>query len=168
MGEGGPSYDVTTVPLMSKLQQNFLDKYIRGVMGQMEGFQLGAPFPGYTEEAYTPKEFKLPGPFSGYRPGDDEDHKDKDDNDDEIIDIEDVDNGDGKKGKVFKKIDKIKDALEFSRRKDAEMRRMLGLDLPRKELPSVSSYYPQLLTTPFTDPYRYGMTGNYPRRNFMR
>ena len=67
--EGAEQVSVQYADLMSNLQKQFLDNYIRGVMGSMQDFTLGSPFPGYTEAAYTPAKFHMYGYSSGHDAG---------------------------------------------------------------------------------------------------
>jgi len=83
---------VQMAPLMSDLQRQVLDSYLKTAALQMNGFTLGSPYGGASEKSYTPKQFNMvPGtprytdPWatggSGPKPGDDNGGNDDNDRD---------------------------------------------------------------------------------------
>lgn len=137
---GGPQSTIEFAPLMSQLQRQFLDQYIRAVANSMQGMTLGQPWTGPNLSSYTPTDFNLWGNWSGWQ---DQPYR-------EIPPWEDTDEYNGRKGGGDG--DGSDEDGQYS------------IDSRSKFTPQYINPLVKLLTTPLINPFRYSMTGNYPKK----
>jgi len=162
-------------PLMSELQRDFLKKMLRGVISSVSDFPLGAGFPGYGQDMYSPKPFQY-----GYQSSSGSDGHGNHDNDN------DNDNDDDPWRRKGEMMTPGVPESPFAGPTPAPPDASIPIAPPFTPLgppptggqagPTPLSWFsmlnqqdpmatvPQMLTTPFMDPWRYGLTGNYPRK----
>jgi len=184
---GSEKMDIQMAPLMSKLQRAFLDNMLRGVIESVSDFPLGAGFPGYGPDMYSPRPFEYGKQgFSDYQPRPRDDKGDDEDG-----------NGNGDDNGPIPKVKSPFEPVVPPPRPPAPPPPIPPAPTPpgpfippgppppppqptpgppRPPGPLPLSWFsmlnqqdpmamvPQMLTSPFMDPWRYGLTGNYPRR----
>jgi len=181
MGGSSEKMDIQMAPLMSELQRDFLEKMLQGVIQSVSGFPLGAGFPGYGPDMYSPMPFKYGEGSGKTRIGDDKTR---------IGDDKTRIGDSGGIGTTSMMTPGIPAPGGFTPVGGGATPGGLTPIPPRgftpvgggtpamggQTSPTPLSWFsmlnqqdpmamiPEMLTSPFMDPWRYGLTGNYPRR----
>lgn len=160
MADKGPDVNVQYANLMTNLQKQFLDQMVRGTQGSLQNMPLGIPWGGATSESYNPRFFNLQGGFSGYSPTGG-------------AGARPAAPGPAAPAAPAPASPAPAEGPGTAKGRRAETKEgsalsslLAGLMLPYGSgytSPFYSSYLPQTYTNPYTMPFTYGMTGNYPR-----
>lgn len=180
---GNSNIKFQNAPLMSKRQLDLLDQMLWASGNAIQDFRLGAPYRGPFYSGYSPTEFHLGGGYSGYhdpwkreREGDGEEKKKR---------KEDEGGGRqvsaGSQGRFYPSMGM--GGGNWASLLGGGMSGMGGMGgytgsygggsmgqgmggfggMGAADLGFYNTYMPQMLTSPFINPFRQGMTGNYPR-----
>jgi len=143
---GNNEIQTEQLPLMSPQQENMFNKMLEGVFKQMRGFPLGQAYGGPVESSWQSQPFM--GPESSGQGG---------------PDMRQGGNPSGQAAEMIRKTMMPGKGKPTGREGGGAYESILNSMGPEQGLLPQPNSMTQLLTSPFTDPFTQGMTGNYPR-----